>query len=165
MAVEKVDEKYRCMARLKTDVIDFFNKQTFTIISTIDKKGLPHNACKGIIKINQKGEVYLLDLYRARTFKNLTDNPHIAVTAVDEHKFKGFTLKGKARIVSVKKLLPSILKAWEKKIATRATRRVIRNMQGNKGHSRHLEVLLPSPAYMIIMQVNEVIDLTPHHLK
>ncbi len=150
---------------LPDNVIHFFHNQTFTIISTIDERGFPHNSCKGIVKINKSGRLYLLDLYKAQTFDNLKRNSHIAVTAVNEHKFNGFCLKGKAKILRADRLSAQIITAWEKRIAHRITQRVLKNMKGEKGHPRHPEVLLPKPEYMIVMETEEVIDLTPQHLK
>jgi len=153
------------MKTLSENLIHFFHKQTFTIISTIDKKGFPHNSCKGIVKINKSGQIYLLDLYKAQTFENLKRNPHIAITAVDEHKFRGFCLKGTAKIIRGDRLSSHIITAWEKRITHRITQRVLKNIAGEKGHPQHPEVLLPKPEYMIVMQAEEVIDLTPQHLK
>ncbi len=126
---------------------------------------MPHNSCKGIVKINENGRVYLLDLYKAKTYENLKHNSHIAVSAVDEHKFKGFCLKGKAKIVKEESLSSHIITAWEKKLTHRITQRVLKNIAGEKGHDEHPEARFPKPEYMIVMQVEEVVDLTPHHLK
>jgi len=117
------------------------------------------------VKIYSKGQVYLMDLYKERTFRNLERNPNISLTAVDEHKFKGYCLKGKAEIVEMDKLKSDILKAWEDKIASRITHRVLKNISGEKGHSHHPEVQLPTPEYMISIKVDEIVDLTPHKLK
>jgi predicted pyridoxine 5'-phosphate oxidase superfamily flavin-nucleotide-binding protein len=146
-------------------VINFFQNQGCVVVTTIDKNGFPHSACKGIVKIGPSGTIYLLDLYKGGTFKNLSLNPHISITTIDEHKFIGYSLKGKARIVSKKYIQPEIIQAWENKITSRLTRRVIRNIHEEKGHPRHPEALLPQPEYLIRMQAQELIDLTPSHLK
>lgn len=135
------------------------------IVSTLDNRGRPHSACKDLIKINENGRVYLLDLYLRETFSNLKRNKNISLTAVDEHRFKGYCLKGKARVLLVRNLSPEIKSAWEQRIASRLTQRVLRNLRGEKGHPRHPESLLPLPQYLIMMQVEEVVDLTPQHLK
>jgi len=153
------------MKALSDDIIHFFHKQTFTIISTIDKKGFPHASCKGIVKINKSGRIYLLDLYKSQTFENLKQDPHIAISAVDEHRFRGFSLKGTAKIIRGDRLGSHIITAWEKRITHRITQRVLRNLSGEKGHLGHPEVFLPKPEYMIVMDVKEVVDLTPHHIK
>jgi uncharacterized pyridoxamine 5'-phosphate oxidase family protein len=153
------------MEILPSGVINFFHSQNYLIVSTIGKDGSLHNSCKGLIDIDQNGKVYLLDVYRGKTYQNLQQNPNISITAVDEHKFKGYSLKGKAQIVSEDKLEPRIVKAWEDKITSRITQRVIKNITQSKGHPRHPEARLPKPKYMISVEVKEVIDLTPHHLR
>lgn len=153
------------MKQLDSGVVHFFQEQGCVIVSTVDQDGQPHNSCKGIIKIKRNGQVYLFDLYKARTYNNLKHNPRIGVTAVDEHKFRGYCLKGKAKIIAAERLSPGQIKDWEDRVASRITRRLIRNIRGEKGHSRHPEAFLPQPEYMIVMQVEESVDLTPHSLK
>lgn len=153
------------MKRLTDEIIQFFQNQGFTIVSTLDRKGSLHNSCKGIVEINKSGEVYLLDLYKGETYENLKRNANISITAVDEHRFKGYCLKGKAKIIPRGKFSSRILKAWEDRITGRITQRLIKNLHEEKGHPRHPEILLPKPEYMIVMEVKEIIDLTPQHLK
>lgn len=153
------------MKRLTDDIIQFFHNQNFVVVSTLDKDGNPHNACKGIVKMNRSGRVYLLDLYRQRTYQNLRQNPHISITAVDEHRFTGYCLKGRARLMPEKKLRSHIMRAWEERITSRITHRILKNLREEKGHPKHPEALLPKPQYLIIMDVDEVVNLTPHHLK
>lgn len=153
------------MKKLSADIIRFLENQGFVIVSTIDGNGSVHNSCKGIVKINQKGEIYLLDLYLGRTYKNLRANPHISITAVDEYKFMGYCLKGKAKEMTEAKLTPQIIRAWDERITNRLTRRLLKNIHEEKGHPRHPEILLPKPEYLIVMEVEDVIDLNPHPLK
>lgn len=153
------------MKRLNEAVINFFQNQGCVIVSTIDRQGFAHSSCKGLVKMNSKGEVYLLDLYKARTFENLKRNPQMSMTAIDEHRFIGYCLKGKAQILSAREMQPQIIKAWEDRITGRITRRLLRNIHEEKGHPRHPEILLPRPQYLILMKVEEVVDLTPHQLK
>ncbi len=153
------------MQKLTNEIIHFFHNQRYVIVSTVDRDGGLHSACKGIVDIQREGKVYLLDLYKGATFDNLIHNRHISITAVDEHRFRGYCLAGKAKIIKSDALEPHLLKAWEDKITSRVTHRIIKNIQGEKGHPKHPEILLPRPAYMIVMEVNKVIDLTPRHLK
>ena len=153
------------MKKLTDKIVRFFRRQSFVIVSTIGRDRSPHNSCKGIVKINRSGRIYLLDLYKGKTFENLKQNPHIAITAADEHRFIGYCLKGKAGMVSGDKLTPRLIKAWEARINKRITQRLIENVQGRKGHPQHPEALFPKPEYMIVMETEEVVDLTPHHLR
>ena len=153
------------MKTIKSDIAHFFQKQNFTVVSTVDRNGRPHSSCKGLVKINRNGRIYLIDLYKTATFTNLRKNPRISLTEVDEHKFKGYCLKGKAKIAEKDVLKPNIIKAWERRVTGRITQRVLKNMLGEKGHAHHPEALLPEPAYLILMETEEIVDLTPHHIK
>ncbi len=151
--------------KLNDELIRFLQKQHYTVISSINRNGSIHNSCKGIVEIDEQGRIYLLDLYKQKTYENLKLNPDIALTVVDEHKFKGYSLTGKANIISGDNITKETIKAWEKKITSRISRRIIRNMKGETGHPKHPEMLLPKPEYIIEMDVEKVIDLTPHALK
>jgi len=154
------------MSHLSETIIQFFQKQGCVIVSSIDNRGFPHSSCKGIVKIDRSGSIYLLDAYRGKTLQNLTNNPSASITAFDEDKFVGFCLKGRARILSKEELGPAIIKDWEDRITGRLTQRLLKNIRGEtKAHPAHPEALLPKPEHMIVIDVEEVVDLTPHHLK
>jgi uncharacterized pyridoxamine 5'-phosphate oxidase family protein len=153
------------MQRLNSSVVNFFQNQGCVVVTTIDKNSFPHSACKGIVKIEESGRVFLLDAYRGKTFNNLKLNPHASITAFDEHKFNGYTLKGSARLIHKDELDKEIIKSWEARITGRLTERLLNNIHEEKGHKGHPEALLPKPQYMIVLEVSEVIDLTPSHLK
>ncbi len=153
------------MKKLTDEIAKFLHDQGFVVVSTLDKNKAIHSSCKGIVKISKAGSIYLLDLYVGETFNNLRLLPNITITAVDEHKFKGYCLKGKAKLVEASRLKPHLIKEWEDRLTSRITQRVIKNMRDEKGHPRHPEALLPGPAYLIVMRVDEIVDLTPHRLK
>lgn len=145
--------------------MNFFRDQGYLVVSTINADGSLHNACKGLVDIDRSGKLYLLDLYSGVTYKNLLANGQISVTAVDEHRFKGYSVRGTAGIVKRENLEPRLVKAWEDKIASRITARVIRNIIDKKGHPRHPEAMFPDPKYLIVVDTEEITDLTPSHLK
>ena len=66
------------MKIISEDTIHFLKKQGYVIVSTIDDDGTIHNACKGILKIIPEGQIYLLDLYMGRTYRNLKKIPSSA---------------------------------------------------------------------------------------
>jgi predicted pyridoxine 5'-phosphate oxidase superfamily flavin-nucleotide-binding protein len=147
------------------EVVNFFQNQGFVVFSTIDANGFPHNSCKDIVKIEPNGRIYLLDAYRAKTFKNLGGNQNVSITAVDEHKFKGYSIKGRAKILDSDQMPQEVAKAWEDKVTSRMTRRLLKNIKGEKGHSLHPEAQLPKPQYMICIEAEEIINLTPIKLR
>jgi len=153
------------MKKLSDEIIQFFQQQGFVIVSSVDKSGSVHNSCKGIVSISKSGKVYLLDLFRGKTLENLRRNSHLSITAVDEHSFKGYCLKGRAKKIQLDSFKTDILEAWEDRITSRITQRVIKNIHGEKGHLRQPEALLPKPEYLIVMEIDSIVDLTPGQLK
>jgi len=151
--------------KIPDNVINFLLNQGFVIISSIDNNGFPHAACKGIVSMTKEGKVYIFDLYRAQTLENLKKNPRASITAVDEHSFSGFCLKGRARALHDKELSDELVQAWDARITSRLTQRLLKNLHEEKGHPRHPEALLPNPEYLIEIEVEEIVDLTPKHLK
>lgn len=153
------------MQQIPTQVIDFLSIQGFVIVSSIDKIGFPHSSCKNIVKINPIGEVYLVDVYNGVTGENIKRNPQVSISAVDEHKFVGYCLKGKARILPSDHISQEIIKSWEDNITSRLTKRLLKNLAQDKAYNHHPEASLPKPKHLIIMEVEEIIDLAPYHLR
>jgi len=146
-------------------IVNFFSRQNFVIVSTLDAGQKIHCSAKGIAGVEPEGKIYLIDLYFARTFENLRRDPTVSLTAVDEHIFTGYTLKGKAEIVEREKIADHIVKRWEEKVVQRVSTRVIKNIQTDKQGKHHPEARFPHPKYLIVARVEEIIDLTPAHLK
>lgn len=153
------------MEKISEDIIHLFKKQGFAIVSTIDSKGRIHCSAKGIAGIEEEGKVYIVDLYHKQTFANLKNNPLTSITAIDEHAFTGYTLKGVSKIVERADIHKHVIKNWEDKIVQRISERVVKNIKGDRKTSHHPEARLPRPRYLIVMEVEEIVDLTPKRLK
>ena len=153
------------MKNLSKEVIYVFEKQGFVIVSTLDSNGGIHCAAKGIVGMDQEGRVYIIDLYKNKTFSNLKKNPTVSITAVDEETFTGYTLKGKAKIVDRKEIKSHIIESWENKVIQRVSKRVIGDIKKETKSLHHPEAIFPPPEYLIEVDVESVVDLTPQHLK
>ncbi|MFA5008082.1 MAG: pyridoxamine 5'-phosphate oxidase family protein [Candidatus Omnitrophota bacterium] len=153
------------MKILSDDVINFLERQSFGIVSTLDADGKIHCAAKGIVGIEKKGKVFLVDLYKAETFKNLQRNPTISITFIDEHMFIGYTLKGRAKIVERNKIKNHIIKTWEERVIQRISKRVIKSIKDYKKSGHHPEAKFPHPEYLIEVDVENIVDLAPAQLK
>jgi general stress protein 26 len=153
------------MKQIPALIIDFLRSQGFVIVSSIDQNGFPHSSCKGIVKIDPAGEIYLIDVYHGATSENIGNNPHVSVSAVDEHKFIGYCLKGKARTLRDEAISQEIIKTWEDNITSRLAKRLLKNLVQDQGRGHHPEASLPHPKYLIALEVEEIVDLAPHHLK
>ena len=144
------------------NILNFFRKQSFVIVSTLDKNKRIHSVAKGIAKIEDK-KIYIMDLYKGNTYNNLKRNSIISITAIDEEVFVGYTLKGRGKIIEKEKIKKEFLEEWEKRVISRISKRLIKNLK--KGSLRyHPEVKFPYPEYMIEFNIEEIVDLKPKHL-
>ena len=150
--------------KISQEVRDFFQQQNFVIVSTIDSQGNIHSSAKGILEI-QEDKLYLADAYRAVTFSNLKRNPKVTVTSIDERHFKGFCIKGKASVIERGQLDQQTLTKWEERLIQRISQRLIKNVQEEKITSHHPEAKLPKLQYLIVIDFEQIVDLTPQHLK
>ena len=153
------------MQQIPTGVIDFLRTQGFVIVSSIDKNGFPHSSCKDIVKIDSSGKIYLIDVYYGLTAENIRNNPRVSISAVDEHKFIGFCLKGKAKIMLDDEISQEFIKSWEDNITSRLTKRLLNNLAQDKSRAHHPEASLPRPKQLISIEVEEIVNLAPQYLK
>ena len=144
----------------------FLEKQHVVIVSTLDKNKIIHTSAKGIIEVNLSGEIYVLDLYKARTYRNILKNPQATLTVIDEHSFKGYSLSGSAKIID-KNLIPkNKMEIWHEKLAKRIAKRVISHVKREHMIDAIIpEAKFPMPQYLIKISVNEIVDLAPQRLK
>jgi len=153
------------MKQIPQKIVDFLHTQSFVIVSSIDKNGFPHSSAKAIVKIDPSGEIYLVDVYHGITNKNIKNNPKVSISVIDEHKFIGYCLKGKARILADDDISQEIKENWENNITSRLTKRLLKNLAADKSYGDHPEARLPKPKHIIAIKVKEIVDLSGHCLK
>ncbi|MBF0253839.1 MAG: pyridoxamine 5'-phosphate oxidase family protein [Candidatus Omnitrophica bacterium] len=163
MGNESQNSKKCCF--LPEKVIHFFEKQHTVIVSTLDADGGIHTSAKGIVRIEPQGRVCVVDVYKQRTYQNLLRNPTVALTAIDDHSFVGYCLKGTALIKEKGELDDHIFKKWESRIISRISTRVIKNLQNEKKTAAHPEMQLPDVEHAIQVNIHEIVDLAPQPLK
>jgi len=148
------------------DVARFLERQHHVVVSTIDGRGRIHCSAKGVVKVDERGVVFLVDVYRGQTRRNLMRRANMTVTAIDEHHFIGYSLKGEGTIVGKRTVEKHLLRKWEERIVSRIAARLIRNLQNNASRAAvHPEARLPGLRHLIVMHVSSVVDLTPGHLR
>lgn len=148
--------------KLDKNIVRFLARQGIVIVSSYDRSGSIHCAVKGIVGIEEDGAVFVIDLYKAHTYKNLMSDPRVSITAVDEEKFTGWTLQGKAKIVQRQDIAAHIQAKWEEKIVNRISSRLLKSLKKDRGAKHHFEAALPTiPQYLIEIDIDNVIDLQP----
>jgi len=151
--------------KISEDIVAFILKQGYSIVSTVNKKGKIHCTAKGIVGIEPEGRIFIIDLFRHSTYKNLKENKTISITVIEERSFRGYTFQGTAKIVAHNDMEDHILTKWEAAIIRRITNRMIKGVQRGVKSPGHFEAALPhKPKYLIEVDVESIIDLSPPNL-
>jgi len=152
--------------KIPDQVKSFLEKQHFAIISSIEANNRLHTSAKGIIDINPKGKIFVLDLYKGQTYKNIKKNPNVALTVIDDHNYTGYSIQGKAKITKENTISDKKMKVWHDNLAKRIARRVIRHVKNEvSGHEGIPEARFPIPKHLIEIDVEKIVDLAPHKVK
>ncbi|MFA4988156.1 MAG: pyridoxamine 5'-phosphate oxidase family protein [Candidatus Omnitrophota bacterium] len=153
------------MIKIPPSVIDFLRTQSYVTVSSIDRNGFPHNSCKDIVKIDPAGQLYLIDAYHGVTAENIKTNSKLSVSAVDEHKFSGYCIKGNGRVVLREDIPEEFIKLWEDNITSRLAKRLLHNLVQEKSNAHHPEASLPRPRHLICVEVEAIVNLSPLYLR
>lgn len=76
-----------------------FLKGHLAYVGTVDPRGNPNVVPKGNIAILDTHTLVFADLYSHQTKKNLMANSNIAVTVVNPAAYRGFQIRGKAKVI------------------------------------------------------------------
>ncbi len=147
------------MKTIPRKVINLLDRANFVIVASIDNKGFPHTSCKGMVDIDKKGKIYIFDLYKGNTYKNIKKVPLVSITVVDENIFAGYCIKGEAEIVSLSADKGYLYRRWKEKLNRRITERVISHIRKNISTSHHPEADFPEVENIIVVNVHSILDL------
>ena len=86
------------MVKLSEEIKDFL-KNNLSFVATVDEKGMPNVVPKGNLCALDDATLVFADLYSHQTKNNLAENPKVAITVVNAAGYKGYQLKGKAKVI------------------------------------------------------------------
>jgi predicted pyridoxine 5'-phosphate oxidase superfamily flavin-nucleotide-binding protein len=92
-------DKENVMANVPKQVQEFFPGK-LAWVATATKDGVPNVTPKGSLRVLDDEHVIFADLFSLKTRSNLTENPKVAVTVVDQATHTGYQLKGTAEMIS-----------------------------------------------------------------
>ena len=67
-------------------------------VSTASRDGVPNATPKGSVRVIDDEHIVFADLFSLKTRANLEENPHVAVTVIDQESYKGYQIKGTAEM-------------------------------------------------------------------
>jgi hypothetical protein len=135
-------------------------KENVAVVGTVNARGVPNLALKGVVRVDLEGYVYFFDLFRGKTHANLKRNPSVAVSVFNIHEFKGYQFKGRAEVIESGPLFDELAARWVAKKRTLITQRIADNVRRGFSHGRS-EVHFPHPRYLVRMEVGKIHNLVP----
>jgi hypothetical protein len=122
------------MAKIPGEVQEFV-KNKMAWVATASPDGTPNVTPKGSVQVLDDEHLIFADLFSLKTSDNLQKNPKVAVTVIDEKKYKGYQLKGAAQLVDSGPVFDQVVEQLKK-----------------------APMQLPHPKYVVIITVDSVYD-------
>jgi len=95
-----------------TPEVKEFLQTHLVFLATVDSRGRPHMVPKATLAIVNENQVVFVDLRATQTRRNVLNNHHVAIVAIDPVDYRGYELRGKASVVDrgpqFKKIFSSI---------------------------------------------------------
>ena len=104
-------------------------------VATASPDGTPNATPKGSVQVLDDEHLIFADLFSLKTRDNLQNNPKVAVTVIDEKKYKGYQFKGAAQLVDSGPVFNKVVERLKK-----------------------APIQLPHPKYVVIITVDSVYD-------
>jgi hypothetical protein len=122
------------MAKIPAEVQEFVKNKT-AWVATASPDGMPNTTPKGSVRVLDDEHIIFADLFSLKTRENLQKNPKVAVTVIDNEKYKGYQFKGAAQLVESGPVFDKVVEELKK-----------------------APMQLPHPKYVVIITVDSVYD-------
>ena len=101
------------MAKIPKEVQEFLQDK-MAWVATATPDGVPNVTPKGSVRVLDDEHLVFADLFSRKTRENLLKNPKVAVTVVDEKKYKGYQIKGTVELLSSGPLFEQVAEMLKK---------------------------------------------------
>ncbi len=102
------------MARLTSEMKTMFEKQ-LAVIATASSDGTPNAGPKGSMYVADDETLAYAEGTGQKTFRNLQENPKVAVLVVDREKSDGYQIKGTAEVLTSGDLFEKVARRSEER--------------------------------------------------
>lgn len=140
------------MPSIPSKVKQLIAKEKVLIVGT-SQKGIANVSPRTAFHIDQDGAIYWLELFRHKTFRNISKNPWCSVAVFDKKKLVGYQLKGKAAPVTDRKIKSQMTLAIIDRLTRLHKQRILRQAK-----NRRPNVIKFSPKLVFSLNPNELAD-------
>ena len=102
------------MARLTSEMKELFEKQ-LAVIATASSDGIPNVGPKGSMHVVDDETLAYSESTGEKTFRNLHENPKVAVMVIDRERPDGYQVKGVAELLTTGDFFEKVAKRQEER--------------------------------------------------
>ena len=102
------------MAVLTEEMKQMVKAKRYAMVATATKDGIPNVVAMGSPRVLDDQTLGFGCGMKGKTFKNIHDNPVVAITVVDADKMKEFQFKGKATVETSGPFFEELKAEWSK---------------------------------------------------
>jgi len=127
-------------------------KERILIVGT-SQKGITNVSPRTAFHIDQNGTIYWLEIFRHKTFRNISKNSWCTIAVFDKKNLTGYQLKGKATLVTDRKLRSQITMTIIDRLTRLHKQRILRQTK-----NRRTNIVKFSAKLVFSLNPNELAD-------
>ena len=138
-------------------IIELLKSREFLSVATADMSGQPNAAPKFLLKI-EDNTIYLVDYIIGKTFKNLSNNPRVSISFMDNNSLVGYQLNGRAEIIEKGPEYDLLLKDLAQREIDLSTLRIVEGVTKGQSHKGFL-LNMPDDFVIFKVKVEEIAEM------
>ncbi len=129
-------------------------------VASSDWLGNPNCSPKMLIDVSPPNLIYYIDFKFSSTYQNISSNPNISLSFMDDKYFTGFRLKGHSEFLEHGKEFDKIKKVWDQRVVSYETSRMIERIKGIFS-TRQSEITIPANFVITRFMAEEAAAVKP----
>lgn len=119
------------MPAIPNKVKQLVTKEKVLVVGTAHK-GIANVSPRTAFHIDQDGSIYWLEIFRHKTFRNISKNHWCTIAVFDKKKLIGYQLKGKAVLIADKKIKSKMTLTIVDKLTRLHRQRILRQAKNRR---------------------------------
>lgn len=140
------------MPSIPDKVKQLITKENVIIVGT-SQKGIVNVSPRTAFHIDLDGSIYWLEIFRHKTFRNIQKNRWCSIAVFDKKKLVGYQLKGKADLISDRKIKSQMTLTIIDKLTRLHRQRILRQAK-----NRRTNIVKFSAKLVFSLNPNELAD-------
>jgi uncharacterized pyridoxamine 5'-phosphate oxidase family protein len=143
---------------LLQNYLPFLSKGKFVNVATCNLQHMPNVAPKLIAKV-EKNIIYLIDYIVGSTYSNLSENPRVSISFIDEKSLTGYQLNGTVNLLEKGKEHDALAEEFQQIKTQLTVERILFNVRTG-AKTPPPELALPEEFVIIQVKIFEIVEIS-----